>query len=293
MPTALGIAPDSDGNGVTPLVHRLCQKAQFENTGLLDGLAVTTNSDLTYTLEAGCAVTSRGDSDGFCIAYFEGGSVSTEAGDASSPRYDVVYIKANDVSQGDSSNVVEAGVVQGTPATSPSIPEVPTGAIAVETLLVPAGMTMTSACTPTDEVLYAVPFGASMGLLGSYSDSYTGDQNWDTTWYQQSSIKVTVPTRRLVEVVYDYRAYIKDRSDVDAVSSWYVKLRVDGVDVTDGNDERPVFYYYCRDRITFLTELSEGTHTISIYGKANTSGGKQFSWGGVRNTYVFDRGLAN
>jgi len=39
MATALGVQPDSNGNGVTPEVHRQIIAAQWHNTGVVDGLS--------------------------------------------------------------------------------------------------------------------------------------------------------------------------------------------------------------------------------------------------------------
>ena len=65
---ALGVSPDTNGVGVTPLVRRRIIGAQWANTGLVDGLNVTGRSDLRYNVSAGVAVCSRGDSDGKTLA---------------------------------------------------------------------------------------------------------------------------------------------------------------------------------------------------------------------------------
>ena len=44
--TALGISPNANGIGVTPLAHRRILGAQWANTGLVDGLNVAGRSDL-------------------------------------------------------------------------------------------------------------------------------------------------------------------------------------------------------------------------------------------------------
>ena len=134
----------------------------------------------------------------------------------------------------------------------------------------------------------AIPYGASMGMLGQYQDNYEADQEWIRKWYSQSSISVTVPTDRLVEIVYTARTYTESELD----SSYYLKAQVDGQDITDGLDERPVFgRIWLRDEWRIITELSAGTHTIAIQLMPNTNEA-QFTWAGIRSTQVWDRGVA-
>lgn len=116
MATALGVQPDSSGNGVTPLTHRKIIDALWTSTGIVTGLDVTGRNDLKYDVAAGVAICSRGDADGKTEAYWPGGqTTAVAAGDSTWPRIDRVWIKAHDMSQGDSDNQVVVGVTQGTP----------------------------------------------------------------------------------------------------------------------------------------------------------------------------------
>lgn len=264
--TALGIAPDEDGNGVTPLTHRRVQMYQWENTGVVGGLGVSGGTDLTYTVDAGMAVTSRGDSDGYCLAYSEGGTVETEAGDSSNPRYDVVWIRSNDLSQGDETNTVELGCTQGSPAASPSVPDLEAGEVACDTLYVPAGMTMTSSCTSTGDVGYAIPYGTSLGLVGQKVITNNEHQWSDNgSFRQMAACTFSAPTDRHIGIKVTITAgAINGTYTDDGEGSVYVRLLNDGETietreirlVKKGN---AVSQFY-----EVITDVLAGSHTITM-----------------------------
>lgn len=173
--TALGIAPDPDGNGVDPLTLRRIIARRYENAGIVDGLTVSGRSDLTYAVSEGLAVCSRSGSDGFTEAYVEGGTTpAVTAGDPSNPRIDSVYVVARDLSQGDADNRVAVGVKQGTPSASPVAPVVSTvpGALRLLDWWMPAGAASTGAGHAYSNAVYALPHGASQGVVHTWTDTY-------------------------------------------------------------------------------------------------------------------------
>ena len=135
MTVALGIAPDSSGTGVDPLTHRKLIMGHWNNVGIISNsrskadempLNVTGRSDLRYDVAAGAAVCSRGRADGYTEAYWAGGqSPAIPTPDPNNGRCDYVWIRANDPTQGGSSNQVEIGVTAGTPAANPGYPKWP------------------------------------------------------------------------------------------------------------------------------------------------------------------------
>ena len=172
MTTALGVAPDSTGRGVDPPTHRRIIKAHWENVGVVCGLDVTGRSDLRYNVAAGVAVCSRGNADGYTEAYWSGGqTVAVSAGDPSNPRIDVIWIKANDVSQGDRDNQVTVGVTQGTPSTNPVAPSVPSGCTRLMSMRMPAAASSTQSATMVDTQDYAIPYGANLGVLARIAEN--------------------------------------------------------------------------------------------------------------------------
>lgn len=216
MTTALGVSADLDGNGVTPLVHRMIIGSYFRNDGVVDGLAVTGRSDLKYAVAAGLAVTQRAGSDGRMLAYWAGGTTETAvaAGDPSNPRIDVVWIRANNKPEygSDPDNQVHVGVTQGTPAASPVRPTVPQGCTPLAWRLMPAGATSTQSATSQGSVDYAMPYGARLGKLA---------ENWDrrdTTWganvnvhVREHQVSFVLPTDRMLR--FDFKCNFSPSKD--------------------------------------------------------------------------------
>lgn len=146
--TAFGVAQTSAGVGTTDTDMRKIIAAQWESTGVIDGLAVTGTTSLYYRVAAGVAVCSKGVSDGKTIAYFGGGNTSAVSANSSgNPRIDCIWVTAHDATQGDADNLVTLGVTQGTPAATPVAPTLPTYATLLAEMLLPAGATTTANAT--------------------------------------------------------------------------------------------------------------------------------------------------
>lgn len=264
MTTALGIAPDSDGKGVDPLTHRQTIKAHWVNTGVITGLGVSGRSDLRYNVGAGVAVCSRGSADGYTEAYFQGGQTSAvSAGDPSNPRIDRVWVKANDPTQGDSDNQVVVGVTQGTASASPVAPSLPAGCVRLMDMRVPAGATSTQSAVKNGSVDYAIPYGASLGLLAENIN--TTDGYGDATvrkWYIENKVSFYVPTDRLVEMVYSC-TFSNDGGDW---ISWGVgAFQLDGKDIAHSGTEWQASRGVWEDHeVHCIVSVSAGTHTAAV-----------------------------
>jgi hypothetical protein len=294
MVTALGVDVDASGNGVDPLTHRNIIKAHWVNTGVVSGLAVSGRSDLYYGVSAGLAVCSMGDADGYVEAYWPGGKTenTVSAGDGTYARIDTVYLLAN---TGTPDNVVHCKVVQGTPAASPVAPALPTGGLKLRDVSVPAGASTTSAGAVGTDVGYAIPYGANLNRLAHAVNTTSVAQNWtaNTWWPQAAATTGLLLTDRLVTVEFTWRAttkYAANPSGGDG--SFYAKLVVDGVDVSDGLDECRVGNIWERQCVRFRTTLAGGkTHSVNVSIKPNT-GLSHFMWQGLRTVDVFDGGVA-
>lgn len=296
--TALGIAPDEDGSGVTPLTHRRIIERQWENTGVVDGLETDTTSTTSYTVDAGLAVCSNGSSDGYTLAYSEGGTVSTSSNSSANSRYDVLWIKANDLDNGDDDNHVELGITKGSTASSPSIPSVSTGCTPIATYLVPGGMTATNECEFVEgETQYAIPYGARTGNIASYSSAKTGKVSTSSTQVKKF-YNITVPTDRLVELKWSIRMMYGEGSydassntggnTGDDYAGCFVSVYVDGDLVSTGMDCITVFNNPTRQVLFYDIALEAGTtHTIECKTMARTDG---IYWAGVCGIFVMDMG---
>ena len=268
--TALGIMQASDGAGLDPLTHRRIIKGRWANTGVVAGLVVTGRSDLSYQVAAGVAVASRSSSDGYVELYFEGGTAGpVEAGDPSNPRIDAVWVKANDAQQGDTydgkpDNRVRVGVTQGTPSASPVCPSVPAGCLVLAQMRVPASATSTKSAQMAEDGDLAIPYGASLGLLAEYVNTFEGNgDNKIKNWHVENQVTVNVPTDRIVEIVY---TGTMANTPANGWVSWAIAaFQVDGVDVPHSGCE-----WYAANGVwedhhaSIILKLKRGRHTIAV-----------------------------
>lgn len=308
--TALGIMQDSAGNGVDPHTHRKIIQARWSNPGVITGLSVTGGSGLTYSVSAGCAVVTRGESDGYAEAYFEGGSTpAVSAGDPSNPRVDLVWIKANDIQQGDDDNRVHVGVTSGTPAASPVAPSAPAGCLPIASMLVPAGATSTASAQMDSERDYAIPYGATMGLIGQSVLNYEGPSDYtdDGKDYYENAITFAIPTKRVLELRFTACASAASSTDVTQPTTepldtacWYVGIQLDGSDIQGGGGQFQVFRAWQPVMLSVVVEVEAGTHTVrtrnhrvqwgnNIYFTAHTDADQTYQG---RTLQVWDRGVA-
>lgn len=220
--TALGVAQTSAGIGTTDTAMRHILAAQWESTGVVSGLAVKGGTTLAYTVAAGVAVCSKGASDGKTLAWFEGGSTTTVAANSSgNPRIDCVWITSHDLTQGDSDNLVTLGVTQGTPAATPTAPTIPTYATLLAQMRMPAGATTTANATQAASIGYAIPYGASLGVLHSYVSTYDGIVGAGPVLEDVG--RIYLPTDRLLEF-----RYTRCASDSAGTSSLFYEFQLDG-----------------------------------------------------------------
>lgn len=310
--TALGIMQDSEGAGVDPLTHRRIIKARWTNPGIVTGIDVSGTSGLTYRVGAGNAVLCRAESDGYVEAYWEGGQTPAVAvGDPSNPRIDTVWLRANDLQQGDPDNRVQVGVTQGTPAASPVAPDAPDGCLAIAAMLVPAAATSTATATQTTQREFAIPYGATLGLLGSYRD--TTSAKFDTKLRARTTrckVMVTVPTDRLLELRFTASVYCSGSAAADHHTSWYVGFLLDGTEIDGSGGEIWLNTETCETQHrTQIVEVQAGTHALAVvtawvsgqacpgarYGAYDIQGGDVASFRGTfagKLLEVWDRGVA-
>lgn len=145
-------------------------------------LAVTGTSGMSYSVAAGQAVADRGSTalGSYLGSNDAAATVTTTAapGTAGQSRYDVIWIRFPDAEQGDANSAAVLGVTQGTASASPTVPAIPTGALALAQALVPNGATRTDTLVTITQVApwtvargAAVPVRSSTerGALSTYS----------------------------------------------------------------------------------------------------------------------------
>ena len=259
---ALGVA-NSGTDGTTAQDMRLMLGALYGNTGVISGLSVNGGSTLAYTVSAGVAVCSRGTSDGKTIAYTPGGSVATTANSGSNPRIDLVWIKADDLSHGDSDNLVTLGCTQGTAAASPVAPDAPAGCTVLATMRMPAGATTTAGATSAASVDYAIPYGSTLGILGETVNTANaaGDTKPGAT-YTQEAVTFHLPTDRIVQI--SYSACFSN--SIDGWCSWGVyAFLLDGKAIPGTTCEWLAEHGTWSDHeFSVNVEVPSGSHTVAV-----------------------------
>lgn len=262
--TAFGIAQASNGEGTDPLTLRRIIGSKWANAGIICGLDVTGRSDLTYSVAAGCAVVSRSETDGCSEAYWEGGQTpAVSAGDPANPRVDVVWIKANDKQQGDDDNRVHVGVTEGTPSPSPSAPSAPAGCTVLAEYIMPANATSTSSAVLNSERGYAIPYGASLGLLAEHHDTTSGVETAaPSTPVIRYNQQVFLPTDRLIEL--ELMVCARSSGTGDEHSNLHLTFAMDGDIIENAGGE---FYL-----TTTTLETVERRHIMKVDAGYHTFG---------------------
>lgn len=165
----------------TPVDVRLATAAQLTRdtsgnvrTGILGELPtlVTARGDMAVTVGEANFVSSKSLADGAVIFGNRGFvAVPLEGASTANSRIDVVYVKHNDDTTGDADPFPIFGVVKGDAAASPIKKAIPTGAIELATILLPAGVTATNSAG-----VVITQTAQATSLLGSPVPVGTGGQ---------------------------------------------------------------------------------------------------------------------
>lgn len=273
MSVGFGIPQLTSGDsivGTTAQDMRHILGALYPSTGVIDGLEVTGDTTLSYTVAPGVAVCSRGASDGAVLARYEGGTTDpVEANASSSPRLDIIWLAAHDAAQGDADNLVVVGVTQGTAAAVPVAPDIPTYATELARMLVPGGATTTANATMASTVGYAVPYGASLGTLYHRVSTFDNQLSEDTSrWWREFEPAVTLMQDRRIELMWSCCMSAVTASNP---GSLLLEFKLDGVGIwmTEVGTTKYWETYY----ISHEMDVPKGTHTFGCYIKKH-SGGK-------------------
>jgi len=292
MSTALGVDnivnSDASVTGTDALQLRNIIKSRFNNIGIVSGLTVTGRSDLKYNVSAGVAVCSRGTSDGYTEAYYAGGTTdAVSAGDASNPRIDLVYILPHDKTQGDSDNQVVVGVVQGTPAASPKKPSAPSGATVLSVMRMESGATTTAAASRIESINYAIPYGASFGLLKESVQTMDGvGDRIINKYYIEQPTSFNIPTDRFIT----FRFYVCASASSD-YSDWYQSFVLDGNEIPHSGGEFHFTEGWATQMHAYSTLVQSGTHTAAVRTGLRGGSAPIFHYGGDQYTSFIGRRL--
>lgn len=171
MPLSNGFVQNG---ATTPLDARMMESARFVRTpsgavrsGVLwtsaaSGNVVGSLSSMAVVVVQADFLVSRTTTDGAVVLSNNGNTnVTLDAAPSSNSRIDVIWVKQNDSTQGDATSTAAFGKTTGTAAASPTKPAIPTGAVELATVLIPAGVTATNASgvSITNTFQYAASVG--------------------------------------------------------------------------------------------------------------------------------------
>jgi hypothetical protein len=141
--------------GTTPLEGRRAIGGMFvrnsataPRSGLLNppDVVVSATPGWSYSLAPINPAINRTADEGLYVFSFEGTTtVATDPSPGADSRWDLIYVKHNDMEKGDADNLPVLGVVKGTPSSSPSKPtgSLPGGALVLAEARIYAGSTST------------------------------------------------------------------------------------------------------------------------------------------------------
>lgn len=167
---------------------------------------------------------------GWYTPRIEAGGIALSIGNVTYPRIDVVWVRQRDYQTNASwpDSEVEVGVAQGTASATPSTPAVPTGALAVFTVRVPAGATTGSAIGLANVTAAArtAPAGgiitaasqAEMDAIAAAAGAYNGlyvmrtdlgaltwwdGTRWNLSWQRIVVVNAVTNVNGIVVISYD------------------------------------------------------------------------------------------
>lgn len=211
---------------------------------------------------------------------------TTTAAPGSNSRIDVIWVRQHAVASGDggsdSDNIMQIGVTQGTAAASPTVPTIPTGAMALAQAVMTSGSTSTNSLAITQVHGWTTTHGSAIPVrTQAERDALTGFNGLSVYRIDQQNVETHNGTawnaghkpRRLLTRLATYALATGVNT---AVGSWTADTGDDG----DGNltYSNPTVVvnraglYYIRF-LTLFPASATGVRTLGIYRNATLSGG--------------------
>ena len=273
----LGKAPNGSGTGTSPADLQRIIGASYMGSGLLPngGGLVSGTAGMAYAVAAGTAMmwTDSAQKRGMLVP-FEAATVSTDAAPATGSRTDTVYV--------DGEGAVRVAIGS---ASAPS-------GVPIARFTVPAGITATTSASQRLDRDFAIPVGASLGMLTHWQDPGGGAVGPADTVRHQAQFYLPSDRVLRVDVSVVLRSVVSDapgtcQVGVELVSGTTVWSR--WIDLRHGSawDSRG---------FALSTVMPEGICTFKLRTRLPAGGGGQFEFapGGSTPTEcsVWDAGVS-
>jgi hypothetical protein len=285
---SLGIVQNSTGQGYTDSAMRWTLDSLFMNDGVVSGLDVIPNNNLTYSISHGTGVCSVRNGGKVLLYTDSTNTTAVQPGDQSYARYDSIFLKPLDPTLDSDKVGIVPVVVSGSPSATPQLPTAPEGYLLLATFYVKPGVTnLSTGSIRKSAKNYAIPYGGALGKIGQ-GDLYTGGVPVDGQWHLVSTTNIYVPTDRNITVVWDMTA--KNPAGTGE-HDYAVRLRVDDV-VLDPNTliQLPISNHSWTQQYTFFLQVDTGSHRIQI--DVLGDGGIPFFTIERGHVFVMDKGVA-
>lgn len=299
----LYILPDGSSNGTTPLNARLALSGLIAGTGaaalsirsgvFYDGIGnvVGGNTDtgtMSYSVRAAVfALPLLGvASSGAVVAVNDAPlKVTTTAAPGSNSRIDVIWVRQHAVASDggpDADNIFQIGVTQGTAAASPTVPAIPTGAMALTQAVMTSGSVSTNALAYTHVHGWTASAGSPIpvrtqterdaltgydGLTVYRIDNNVFETHDGTAWNGSHR-----PRRLLIRLA----TFSLLNNTNTAVGSWTADTGDDGDTVISYSNPTLTVNRPGRYRVRFLMVFpanATGARTVALYKNPTLSGG--------------------
>lgn len=254
-------------SGTTDLDVRKVWGALY-TPGIISGATITTSATLLrYTVASGVVALKTATGE-VVMAPVVGGNITAPA--VTADRTDIIYVQQRFPGVEGDSNLV-LGVAS----------ELPVRAQALGTYTISAGATNTNAATKTnDSVDYSIPYGASLGVLHTWQNTYNGVLS--NALLREGHGTISLPTDRRVKFTFSACVSAQGASGFD--NSKYVEHgflpNIDGNDIclwtTPGLHQawQTVFF-------ETTINVSEGKHTVNIGSQRKSGPGQTMLYYGL------------
>jgi len=228
--------------------------------GIISGCKITTSSSqLKYTVASGVVAIKTATGE-VVMAPVAGGTVT--ASTVTSNRTDIVYVQQRFPSiEGDSELVLGVGT------------SLPSRALELGSYAISSGATNTNAAVKDKDVDYSIPYGASLGVLHQWQNTYNGQLS--ATLLREGQGSFSLPTDRMVN--FSMSACVSAVGAVGFDNAKYVEYgwlpQLDGVNLalwtTPGLHQS-----WQTVNFNLTTTVLAGKHTVNLGGLRNYGPGQ-------------------
>lgn len=273
MPSGWGVDPTIENGIVTSGTSaedvRKVWGALY-SPGIISGCEVKTNTNMTYTITEG-VVAIKTATGQVVLSPVAATTIPTAAAPATGTRTDIVWVRQKFPSPDNNSNVVvEVGTT------------LPTRALMLRKFTVSAGATNTNAAVVDAARDFSIPYGASLGTLHYYQNTFSGVIS--NTLLREGIGTIYLPTDRLVR--FTYRGVHSAQNAVRFDDARYCELAVyPSVDNNNFELWTSGGLHQAWETVEFTTTraLTAGTHTVSYVRRREVGPGSIVQWHGWYN----------